>query len=223
MIFRIFTIALFVFYLVADGPASDGWCARSCGPSRQRAVLDTWEIAIEKTGGYIYSRGLLAMLSGLFHWVGVRDHRHASTPSPWPCGSGSSRSSCRWWAPTWRPALPVLIALASSPLDAVWVLAFATLYQQVENYLFAPRITARTMSLHPAVAFGTVIAGAGLIGPIGAILALPAAAVHPGRRLDLHRTSPGGRHPHDGRARGPPGLVDRARLGWRRRRRRADS
>ncbi len=33
------------------------------------------------------------------------------------------------------------------------------------------------MALHPAVAFGAVIAGAGLIGPVGALLALPAAAV----------------------------------------------
>jgi hypothetical protein len=33
------------------------------------------------------------------------------------------------------------------------------------------------MSLHPAVAFATVIAGAALFGAVGALLALPAAAV----------------------------------------------
>jgi hypothetical protein len=32
------------------------------------------------------------------------------------------------------------------------------------------------MSLHPAVAFGAVIAGGAILGPIGALLALPAAA-----------------------------------------------
>ena len=105
----------------------------------------------------------------------------------------------------------------------MWVLAFVIAYQQVENYLFAPRITARTMALHPAVAFGTVIAGAGLIGPVGAILALPAAAViqavgstyierHP--VVDTHMTAvPDAR----------PGLIDRARLAWRRRRTPGDS
>ena len=72
---------------------------------------------------------------------------------------------------------PTLIALAVNPIDAVWVLGFALFYQQIENYLFAPRISARTMSLHPAVAFGAVIAGGGLFGPVGALLALPAAAV----------------------------------------------
>jgi predicted PurR-regulated permease PerM len=56
------------------------------------------------------------------------------------------------------------------------VLVFITLYQQLENLVLSPRITARTMSLHPAVAFGAVIAGGAILGPIGALLALPAAA-----------------------------------------------
>ena len=115
-------------------------------------------------------------------------------------------------------ALPTLIALAVDPVDALWVLGFALVYQQVENYLFAPRISARTMSLHPAVAFGSVIAGGGLFGPVGALLALPAAAVAPGDRVDLRIVPRGGRVAHDGRARrrrswlSPPGpLRDRGR------------
>ena len=73
------------------------------------------------------------------------------------------------------------------------------------------------MALHPAVAFGTVIAGAGLIGPVGAVLALPAAAViqavgstYIGRHevVETHMTDvPEPR----------PGLLERIRRGWRRR------
>jgi predicted PurR-regulated permease PerM len=51
------------------------------------------------------------------------------------------------------------------------------LYQQVENYFLLPRITARTMDLHPAVAFGSAIAGAAVLGAVGAVLAIPAAAM----------------------------------------------
>ena len=215
--FRIFTIALFVFYLVADGPRFRRVVCSFLRPKRQRVVLDTWEIAIQKTGGYIYSRGLLAILSGLFHWaafaiIGVK---YAIALAVWV---GLTSQFIPVVGTYMAGALPVLIALASSPSDAVWVLAFVVAYQQVENYLFAPRITARTMALHPAVAFGTVIAGAGLIGPVGAILALPAAAViqavgstyidrHP--VVDTHMTAvPDAR----------PGFIDRARLAWRRRR-----
>jgi predicted PurR-regulated permease PerM len=70
----------------------------------------------------------------------------------------------------------VLIALLDNPVSALWVLAFIVVYQQFENMILSPRITARTMALHPAVAFGAVIAGGAIMGPIGALLALPAAA-----------------------------------------------
>jgi predicted PurR-regulated permease PerM len=74
-------------------------------------------------------------------------------------------------------SVPLLVALLQSPTQAVIFLIFVILYQQVENYLLSPRITARTMQLHPAVAIAAAIAGATLRGPIGAILALPIAAI----------------------------------------------
>jgi predicted PurR-regulated permease PerM len=74
-------------------------------------------------------------------------------------------------------ALPVLVALAHSPVAAVVLLVFEVLYQQFQNYVLSPKLTALTMVLHPAVAFGAVIAGGLLYGAIGAFLALPAAAI----------------------------------------------
>ena len=47
------------------------------------------------------------------------------------------------------------------------MLGFIVVYQQVENYFFAPKITARTMEFHPAVAFGAALGGAALLGPAG--------------------------------------------------------
>ena len=60
--------------------------------------------------------------------------------------------------------------------DSLWVLVTIAVYQQIENYLISPRITAHTMQIHPAVAFGSVIAGSAILGVVGALLALPAAA-----------------------------------------------
>jgi predicted PurR-regulated permease PerM len=73
--------------------------------------------------------------------------------------------------------LPVLLTFIESPTKALIILGFIFFYQQVENYLFSPRITARTLELHPALAFGGALAGAAVLGPIGALLALPAAAM----------------------------------------------
>ena len=57
---------------------------------------------------------------------------------------------------------------------------FLLAYQQVENYVIAPRIDSKTLKIHPAVSFGSVLAGASVLGPVGALLALPAAATAQG-------------------------------------------
>ncbi|MCZ7529263.1 MAG: AI-2E family transporter [Acidimicrobiia bacterium] len=176
LIFQLFTIALFTFYLVADGPRLRRTLLSALPPQRQRFLLQTWELAIDKTGGYIYSRALLAVISAVVHWIAF-----SIIGVPFAVALALWVGVVSQFIPTvgtyLAGALAVLVALLSDPVDAVWVLGFIVVYQQVENYLLQPRVTARTMALHPAVAFGAVIAGAGLIGPVGALLALPAAAV----------------------------------------------
>ena len=175
LLFQLLTVALFTFYFAADGPRFRRAVLSVLAPSRQRELLRAWDVAVEQTGGYVYSRALLAVVSATATWAFL-----------WLIGVPNPLALAIWvglvsqFVPTvgayLAGALPALVALLSSPLDAVWVVAFIAGYQQVENYLLAPRITARTMSLHPAVAFGSVIAGAALLGGIGALLALPVSA-----------------------------------------------
>ena len=70
-----------------------------------------------------------------------------------------------------------LVALLDDPWRALFFLIFVVIYQQIENYLLSPRITAHTMELHPALAFGAALGGAAVLGAVGAVLALPAAAM----------------------------------------------
>jgi predicted PurR-regulated permease PerM len=176
VLFQLLTVMLFTFYLVADGPRLRRVICSRLRPARQRRVLEAWDLAIEKTGGYLYSRALLAGLSAVFHWV-VFQAVGTQAPLALACGSASSASSCRWSAPTSPVCCPSLITLIDSPVKAAVIAIAIVLYQQVENYVFAPRITARTMELHPALAFGSAIAGAAVLGAVGAILALPAVAM----------------------------------------------
>jgi predicted PurR-regulated permease PerM len=218
VVFQFFTIALFVFYLVADGPRFRRAVCSFLRPDRQRRVLETWEIAIDKTGGYIYSRGLLALLSGAAHWIAFE-----IIGVPYAIALAFFVGITSQFVPVigtyLAAAFPAFIALVSSPADALWVIAFAVVYQQVENYLFAPRITARTMDLHPAIAFGSVLAGVGILGGIGALLALPASAV-----LQALGSTYIERHPVVESAmtaqpeRDRVGRVTRAIRSWRRRR-----
>jgi predicted PurR-regulated permease PerM len=170
-----FTIGLFTFYLVADGPRLRRTVCSVLPPGRQAVALRVWELAIDSTGGYVYSRVLLAACSAVVTTVFL-----TLIGVPYPLALGLWVGLVSQFIPTigtyLAGALPVLIALLDNPLSALWVLAFIVVYQQFENMMLSPRITARTMALHPAVAFGAVIAGGAIMGPIGALLALPAAA-----------------------------------------------
>ena len=142
-------------------------------------MLHAWELAIDKTGGYLYSRALLALLSAVFHTVAF-----SLIGLDYPVALGIWVGLVSQFLPVigtyLAGVLPVLVALLDDPIRALWVLGVIVVYQQIENYLFAPRITARTMELHPAVAFSAAIAGAALLGPVGAILALPGLRHRPG-------------------------------------------
>jgi len=176
VIFQGLSVVLFTYYLVADGPRlRRGICSR-LPPNRQERVLSAWELAITKTGGYLYSRALLALLSAFFHWIVFQ-----SIGTPAPIALALWVGFVSQFLPVvgtyLAGILPVLLTFLESPLKAAIVIGFIVIYQQIENYFFAPRITARTMELHPAVAFGAALAGASLLGVIGAMLALPAAAM----------------------------------------------
>jgi len=176
VIFQGLSVLLFTYYLVADGPRLRRDICSRLTPARQAQVLQAWELAITKTGGYLYSRALLAMLSAFFHWIVFQ-----SIGTPAPIALALWVGLVSQFLPVvgtyLAGILPVLLTLVDSPLNALIIIVFIVVYQQIENYFFAPRITARTMELHPAVAFGAALAGAALLGFVGALLALPAAAM----------------------------------------------
>jgi len=175
-LFQLLSVVLFTFYFVADGPRMRRAICSRFTPARQERLLATWELAANKTGGYLYSRALLALLSTIFHWIVFQA---VGTPAPIALALwvGIISQFLPVVGTYIAGALPVLLSFVNSPIDAMIVLIAIVVYQQIENYLFSPRITARTMELHPAIAFGAALAGAAVLGGVGAILALPAAAM----------------------------------------------
>ncbi|MEU2156021.1 AI-2E family transporter [Streptomyces sp. NPDC019396] len=174
-LFRLLTIFLFSFYIAADGPRLRRALCSVLPPSKQTEVLRAWEIAVDKTGGYLYSRGLMALISGVAHYIllALLGVPYAPALAVW-VGLVSQ------FIPTigtyLAGALPMLIAFTVNPWYALWVLGFVLVYQQFENYVLQPKLTARTVDIHPAVAFGSVIAGTALLGAVGALIAIPAVA-----------------------------------------------
>jgi predicted PurR-regulated permease PerM len=176
LIFQLLTIGLFTFYLVADGPRVRRALCSVLPPRRQREVLDAWEIAIEKTGGFLYSRLLLAAVSAFFGFWALFVLK-VPFALPLALWMGLVSQFIPVVGTYIGAAVPILVALLSDPWSALIFLIYVIVYQQVENYLLSPRITARTMQLHPAIAFFAALAGAAISGVLGAFMALPAAAV----------------------------------------------
>lgn len=176
VVFQAMTMLLFLFYMSAQGPQLRRTIS-SWFPARQQVIIATvWGISVDKAGGYVVSRLILAALStvatGIFlviigvpYWL------------PLAIWTGVVSQFVPTIGTYLAIGLPAIIAAAAQPLDGLWVVAFGTAYQQVENYLLHPRITARTVSIHPAVAFGSVIVGASLFGAIGALVSVPVVAV----------------------------------------------
>ncbi|MEU9910563.1 AI-2E family transporter [Streptomyces sp. NPDC051001] len=174
-LFQLLTVSLFSFYFAADGPRLRRALCSVLPPAKQAEVLRAWEIAVNKTGGYLYSRGLMALISGVAHYILLQALGVPNAPvlAVW-VGLVSQ------FIPTigtyLAGALPMLIAFTVDPWYALWVLIFVVIYQQFENYVLQPKLTSKTVDVHPAVAFGSVIAGTALLGAVGALIAIPAVA-----------------------------------------------
>jgi predicted PurR-regulated permease PerM len=175
VVFQTFTLLLFGYYMSAQEPALRDTVAGWFPPRQQRVISSVWTIAVDKTGSYVFSRLILALFSAIATAVFLAV---LGVPFWLPLGIWTGLVS--QFIPTIGTylaiALPSVVALSVRPSYALWVIIFGIVYQQLENYLLGPRITARTVDIHPAVALGSVIVGAALFGPLGALVAIPVVA-----------------------------------------------
>ena len=73
------------------------------------------------------------------------------------------------------PAL--LIALATAPEKAIWVVLSAVVIQQIENNLLVPRVMDKSVGINPIISILAIAAFSLVFGLIGAVLAIPVAAM----------------------------------------------
>jgi predicted PurR-regulated permease PerM len=171
------TVALFSFYMVAELPKLQRTVLSTMNQERQRDALHIWDVAVEKMGGYIYSRLILALLSGSLTalFLSILDVPFAVSLGIWV---GVLSQFIPVVGTYLAAILPAVVALSTRGVSTMlWVILYFLAYQQIENYLIAPRITQKTMEIHPAVSIGAIIIGSALFGPIGVILALPMTGI----------------------------------------------
>lgn len=179
LVFNVATIALFTFYLAADFPRLRRSFLSWFRPQTQERLGWTIDQSITDVGGYLYSRLLLTIINGLgFFVVMVAVGMPVGLAIPLAVFGGFVSEFIPSVGTYIGAALPVLLTFAlQGSVPALIVIGYATVYQQIENYWLSPRISAKTMELNGGLAFGAALAGGALFGPMGAFMALPAAAL----------------------------------------------
>jgi predicted PurR-regulated permease PerM len=171
------TFFFFTFYFSADSARLRTWVARLVPPKQQEVFNVAWDLAVIKTGGYVSARLVLAAICG-----GLSSLFMLIIGMPYWLALGLWTGLVAQFVPTIGTyiaiALPVFVGLVGpEPWQGLALLAFALVYQQIENVTIEPRISAEAVDVHPAVSFAAVMFGAALFGVAGAFVAVPVAAL----------------------------------------------
>jgi len=73
-------------------------------------------------------------------------------------------------------AIAALVALTISPLAALLVIILFLAVQMLENTFIVPKVMQKAIGVSPVVIILAIIAGAKLLGVVGAIISIPIAA-----------------------------------------------
>lgn len=179
LVFDLLTTGLFTFYLTANAPRVRAALTSRLHPESRERVLWALDVAVRETGGYFYSRLLLALINGSLFFVGLVV---VGVPTRYAVPLAMFEGIVAEFIPAVGTyigaAVPILYVLADQGLtQALILVGYTVVYQQLENAWLSPKLSARTMSLNAGVAFGSALAGGALGGPVGAFVALPVAGM----------------------------------------------
>ncbi len=179
VVFDLVTIASFTFYIAADYPRIERALMSRMPPARQRVFGWISDTSIDQTGGYFYSRLLLTIINGgLSLVVMLLIGLPLVFALPMAVFMGFAAEFIPVIGTYLGAAIPIVLTLAVQGLgSAVILLVWVVVYQQVENLFLSPRLSAHTMELNGAIAFGAALAGGAIAGAMGAFMALPVAAL----------------------------------------------
>jgi predicted PurR-regulated permease PerM len=85
------------------------------------------------------------------------------------------------------PIPPILVALATQPIAAVWLLIAFVLLQQLEGHVVAPQVFRISLRINPILVILALLIGYQIYGIPGALLALPVATMLRATALYLRR------------------------------------
>jgi predicted PurR-regulated permease PerM len=175
-IVQLITVLVITFILILDGRRFAEWFYRQLdarAEARARNVAHEINRAIV---GYVVGNLLISIVAGIVTWLTLLA---LDVPFAVPLAVLMALFDLipLVGATLGGLIIGVVCAIVDFPTaPIVWVVVLL-LYQQAENHLIQPLIYGRTVQLHPLLVIIAILIGASLLGVLGALLAIPAAAV----------------------------------------------
>jgi predicted PurR-regulated permease PerM len=192
----VMAVLFMVAYMLIDAERLRNLFLLVYPPDARGDKRETLNRIAKRMSGWLSAQLLLCVIIGVTSFIGLTALRIPyALPLAILAGVGEL-------IPVLGPTLGALPALAIALLHSRWqfwaVLAFAVLLQKAENLFIVPRLMARKVSISPLTVFVAFMIGASLLGVIGAIIAIPVAAIvhvafeeafvaHRERRQDVER------------------------------------
>jgi predicted PurR-regulated permease PerM len=171
IVFTAITLLILIIYFMLALPRLRRSLDRMLATPQRQGIA---EEALSRVGGYVSGQLLICVCAGVAAYIAL-----TLIGAPFPALLAiiiTILDAIPQVGATIGAVVAVLAALTASLPVAIATLVFLLLYQQLENYLIAPRIFARTVELTPLASLLSVLIGATLFGVVGAIAALPVTA-----------------------------------------------
>lgn len=136
---------------------------------------ELWDTAESKVGAYIRGQSLLMLAIGVLTAIAMLLIRLPSALIV--AVLAGILEAVPYIGPILTAVVAVMITLAEAPDKIWWVIGAMVLIQQAENILLVPRIMDRAVGVNPLVTLLSIAAFGSLLGIVGAILAIPLAAI----------------------------------------------
>lgn len=172
-----FVVVVFTIYILLDGNRIYAWIVRYARADTRDKLDRTIPEVVKVINGYVVGQLFTSALFGVFTFVLLT---LLDVPQPLFLAVIAFVADAIPIAGVIIATVPaVLLALTVSPTAAVIVLVAYLVYQQIENYVIVPRVYRQTLQISSFAVLVAVLIGGTLLGILGVLLALPAAAAVP--------------------------------------------
>jgi predicted PurR-regulated permease PerM len=172
-VLEIITILVFAFYLLMMREKLDDYLAPFFNDGKKKAIARIIDILEHRLGGWARGQLLLMFAVGLSTYVGLLI---LDIPFALPLAIFAGFLELVPYIGPFIAAVPaVIIGFGISPFLGFAAASLAFLIQQLENYVFVPKIMQRSAGVNPIITLIALAVGFQLAGITGLLISVPCA------------------------------------------------